>query len=333
LAIILNNLGIVALHTGNYGAAAVYYEESLALDLENGNTQAEAAVRNNLGELAMFQGDYERADAQYAISLRLRRDLGDRWGISSVLNNFGCSKLHQGDYGKAVALLEESLVLKRAIGDRWAISNSLLSLATATLLLNDIPRSAEMLKESLTLTQEIEDEGSIGVALIGIGSVSAAVGNFVWAARLMAAGMALLDKTGLSRAISVGDQAELDRVTALINSGISGEAKAAAEREGLALTAPDVMAHFDEAVSPPRQPAGIPVPTSILSENAQKEGLTARETEVLKLIADGLSYGQIAEKLFISTRTVDAHLRSIYSKLQVRSRHEATRYAFEHHLF
>jgi NarL family two-component system response regulator LiaR len=93
------------------------------------------------------------------------------------------------------------------------------------------------------------------------------------------------------------------------------------------------MAHFDEATSPPLKAADQPPPPAMPSENAQKEGLTAREMEVLKLIADGLSYGQIADRLVISTRTVDAHLRSIYSKLQVRSRHEATRYALEHHLF
>src|SRR5205823_2553015 len=57
--------------------------------------------------------------------------------------------------------------------------------------------------------------------------------------------------------------------------------------------------------------------------------LTAREVEVLRHAAQGLSYAQIAERLIISVRTVDAHLRSIYSKLGVTSRAEATRVARE----
>src|SRR5258708_21924018 len=61
-------------------------------------------------------------------------------------------------------------------------------------------------------------------------------------------------------------------------------------------------------------------------------GLTAREVEVLRLAAQGLSYAQIAERLIISARTVDAHLRSIYGKLGVTSRTEATRVAREHQL-
>ena len=62
------------------------------------------------------------------------------------------------------------------------------------------------------------------------------------------------------------------------------------------------------------------------------EGLTPRELEVLRLLAQGLKSTQIAEKLIIGVVTVNFHVRSIYSKLAVRSRAAATRYAIEHHL-
>ena len=62
------------------------------------------------------------------------------------------------------------------------------------------------------------------------------------------------------------------------------------------------------------------------------DGLTAREVEVLKLVAAGLMNRQIAERLAVSTRTVDAHLRSIYAKLGVKSRSAATRFAVDRHL-
>jgi predicted ATPase/DNA-binding CsgD family transcriptional regulator len=60
--------------------------------------------------------------------------------------------------------------------------------------------------------------------------------------------------------------------------------------------------------------------------------LTAREVEVLQLLAQGLTNEQIAEQLVISPRTVNAHLTAIYSKIQVSSRSAATRYAIEHQL-
>lgn len=61
-------------------------------------------------------------------------------------------------------------------------------------------------------------------------------------------------------------------------------------------------------------------------------GLTAREVEVLRLVADGLTDGQVAERLFLSPRTVGRHLTSIYTKLGVSTRTAAGRFALEHHL-
>ena len=61
-------------------------------------------------------------------------------------------------------------------------------------------------------------------------------------------------------------------------------------------------------------------------------GLTAREVEVLRLVAEGFPDAQVAERLFLSPYTVKAHLRSIYSKLGVSSRVAASRLAAEHGL-
>jgi DNA-binding NarL/FixJ family response regulator len=62
-------------------------------------------------------------------------------------------------------------------------------------------------------------------------------------------------------------------------------------------------------------------------------GLTNREMEVLRLLAQGLTSAQIAQQLIIGLVTVNSHGRSIYSKLGVTSRSAATRYALEHHVF
>ena len=60
--------------------------------------------------------------------------------------------------------------------------------------------------------------------------------------------------------------------------------------------------------------------------------LTAREVEVLQLVAEGLGDAEVARRLVVSPRTVHSHLRSIYRKLGVSSRSAATRYAVEHEL-
>jgi len=62
------------------------------------------------------------------------------------------------------------------------------------------------------------------------------------------------------------------------------------------------------------------------------EALTAREGEVLQLLAMGISNSQIAERLVVSRHTINGHVQSIYGKLGINSRSAATRYAVEHHL-
>ena len=59
------------------------------------------------------------------------------------------------------------------------------------------------------------------------------------------------------------------------------------------------------------------------------EQLTERETEILKMVAKGMSYKQIAERLVLSHRTVQNHVQNTLRKLQMHNRVELTRYAIE----
>ena len=81
-----------------------------------------------------------------------------------------------------------------------------------------------------------------------------------------------------------------------------------------------------------REPATIATSTPVKSPITYPDGLKAREVEVLRLVAQGLTNEQVAEQLVISPRTVNTHLTKIYGKIGVSSRSAATRYAMEHHL-
>jgi DNA-binding CsgD family transcriptional regulator len=89
------------------------------------------------------------------------------------------------------------------------------------------------------------------------------------------------------------------------------------------------LAAIDQPAPTPDLPAVAPTPTEPKSWVAV---ISDRELEVLRLVAVGLTNPQIAEKLFLSSHTVNSHLTTIYSKLGVTSRIEAVRYALEHKL-
>ncbi|WP_459968839.1 response regulator [Nocardioides pyridinolyticus] len=118
-----------------------------------------------------------------------------------------------------------------------------------------------------------------------------------------------------------GEQAD---VLAAVKAGATGYLVKSASREELV-----------DAVR--RVAAGEPVFTPglaglVLGEfqrDPEQTPLTERETEVLKLVAKGLSYRQIAERLVLSHRTVQNHVQNTLRKLQMHNRVELTRYAIE----
>ncbi len=82
-----------------------------------------------------------------------------------------------------------------------------------------------------------------------------------------------------------------------------------------------VLGEYRRLSTAPAGPSGPPAPQ-----------LTERETEVLRLVAKGLSYKQIAERLVLSHRTVQNHVQNTLNKLQMHNRVELVRYAIEHGL-
>jgi DNA-binding NarL/FixJ family response regulator len=66
--------------------------------------------------------------------------------------------------------------------------------------------------------------------------------------------------------------------------------------------------------------------------DSELDQLTTREREVLRLIARGYTYKEIARELFISVKTVESHVSSVLRKLQLSTRHQLTRWASERRL-
>lgn len=67
----------------------------------------------------------------------------------------------------------------------------------------------------------------------------------------------------------------------------------------------------------------------VATKEEGEPGLTPRENEVLRLVAKGYTYREIAERLFISQKTVQNHVQNILTKLQLRKRYELMRYAIQ----
>ena len=95
---------------------------------------------------------------------------------------------------------------------------------------------------------------------------------------------------------------------------------------GQAAIDPAVQHHLLDAIA-----AGSPGPPGV-PEPQLPDGLTHREGEVLALIAQGLSNGEIAQRLFVNESTVKSHINHLFAKTGVRDRAQAVTYAYRHGL-
>jgi DNA-binding CsgD family transcriptional regulator len=181
-------------------------------------------------------------------------------------------------------------------------------------------------EESLTIGREVGEKQRIAPYLEGLATVVAVQGDPVWAARLW--GAAEAQREALGTPLPPVYRADYERAVAAARTELGEQFFVAAWAEGRAMTPEQTLTAQGQITLLQPLPAA-PAPTPATPYPA---GLSAREVEVLRLLATGLTDAQIAEHLVLSLHTVHAHLRSIYSKLGVTSRSAATRYAFEHQL-
>ena len=154
------------------------------------------------------------------------------------------------------------------------------------------------------------------------------------AARLFGATGALLKSVGAW--LDPVDRAMYDRNIAAVRTQLEPAAFQAAWDAGAGLPFPAVLALASELPPPagaaaPLRPARPAPPAGAHTAPTNPDTLTPREAEVLRLVAAGLTDAEVAARLYLSPRTVQTHLRSIYSKLDLTTRSAATRYAIEHH--
>jgi DNA-binding CsgD family transcriptional regulator/tetratricopeptide (TPR) repeat protein len=327
-------LGRLARLAGSYADAMTSYEESLALFRALGEPQDIALVLSDLGLTALCLGEDERATALCEESLALSRELGDPRAIASWLANLGSILLARGDDQRAQALCEESLAIRRALGYKGGCAHTLAILGRIALVQGDDERATACYTESLTLRQETGDKEGIATALEGLAVVAGRQGQPVRAARLAGAAESL--RALLGAPLPPSDRSSYEHTVAALRAQLDEPTFLKAWTGGQKMTLEEALAEAMQVQareSLPRAP--LPAPVATLSPSPARGhpfGLTAREIAVLRLLTQGLTTTHIAEQLIISPRTADAHVRSIYRKLEVTSRASATRSAIENRL-
>jgi ATP/maltotriose-dependent transcriptional regulator MalT len=298
--------------------------------IEQGLGQAASLGRPHLtGRMltARFYARYIAGDPVDAVhdaveALRLFREAGDRLQAGATLGNLGYIELSAGDLDAARSHLAEALDTIRALGDRDGIVYATLNLGLAEYL-GGSPGAAEALfAESLDLAGRLGMKRQIAYPLIGLAMVGHGGADHGWSARLHGAAdqiLSDLDETmePLEARLAGEDR---ERLRAALGTGAFEAEYAAGHALDLTHVAREVL-HEIRAVRTGQRAAAAPEKdTEAPGSGEAVTLLTARELDVLRLVAQGLSNHDIAKRLVVSEHTVHRHLANILHKLSLSSR-------------
>ncbi|MFG3259910.1 ATP-binding protein [Streptomyces sp. NPDC048172] len=243
---------------------------------------------------------------------RRMRALGDRTGLCVLYGTMAYGFQLAGEPAKCLAYCRLThRILGERSGEHWLRGYLFFVSGMAHYARGAFEESADDLSQALRLKHELGDPAGTGYALSGLAWLAAADERFERTAWLQGAASA--------RWVSVGSSARLtetmerfdQHVREVARTALGGTRYALLRRRGADCPLADTVAYaLDEPLVPARP------------RQAPQDALTRREREVAALVSEGLSNRQIAERLVISKRTVDAHLEHILAKFGASSRTE-----------
>ena len=203
-------------------------------------------------------------------------------------------------------------------GERWQQSYLRLLEGICLFLLGDLGASAAAFRTALAMKHEIADTMGTGYALEGTAWLAAAEQRCTRAAWLLGAADARWQLVGSRLGRNATVEALHARAEQTVRDALGAERYRTLHDQGAGYPLAEIvrLAAQDADDLPPPGRAAPPA----AGRPAPAPALTSRELEIAGLVSEGLSNRQIAERLVISKRTVDAHIEHIYGKLGVSSR-------------
>jgi predicted ATPase/DNA-binding CsgD family transcriptional regulator len=325
VAEVLHEQAWILVSQGQPGTTVPLIERALGLARRVGEPHLTASLLSARALATIVAGDHAGAARDAAESLRLFRQAGDRLRVGALLGSLGSIELSAGDLDAARNHLAESLDIAHALNDRHSIVIQTFNLGLAEYLEGSPDAAEALFAESFELARRMGMKRSTAYALIGLALAGHGGADPGWSARLHGAADHALADLGHALEPLEARLVGLDRQRLRAAMGAEAfEAEYAVGRtlgsaQMLDLAAPgrtDAAAGQARAAGPARE-AGQ---ARAAGSGEAVAVLTPRELDVLKLVAQGLSNPDIAQRLVLSEHTVHRHLANILRKLRLSSR-------------
>ncbi|GIK36631.1 MAG: hypothetical protein BroJett011_04640 [Chloroflexota bacterium] len=318
LQIALYVLAEAAFARGEYESAMSYGQQAYTLTQETDNRWFMAYVLLSLGHVARALKDYAQARQHYQASHALADEFDNLEGRAVTLGNLGWVAWLQQEYTEALQLYQQSLALYREIGDRGGLATSLSGMAETTCALGQYQAAQQNFREALEITSAMQFVPLTLAILVGVAQLFGQTARPERGVKLLALALQHPASDSETRARA---QQLLSHYEAKLSPDDFMAAKHRGASSNFEIVTQQILTEL-AALLPVEENSLPPAPLPLRSP-ALVDPLTPRELEVLRLIAEGMTNQQIADKLIISVGTAKFYTSQIYGKLNVTSRTQA----------
>ena len=317
----LGAAGWLAQRRGDFERASEYLGDSARIAAAVGELSVRARSLRNLALVMVLGGGSRQARPLVEDAYSISEQLSDRAGTAGALLVMALAAYFQGELEPARTYGEQSLALHRALGDEKVAAFILACLATLALDRDDVETARANLRESIEISHRLHEKVDVAFVLESSARLAATSAEPARAIRLAAAAAGIRRAAGAPAAPVWS--VVVDAGLAAARKTVGKQVADIAAKEGAALTLEQAVDQAREWLVSDSRP-----PSHDGRGSSPGSGLSRRELEIAALVGRGLRNREIAGRLFLSVRTVDAHVEHIRDKLDFHSRAQIAAWAF-----
>ena len=310
---------IMASSQNDYAGCDVLSNESLRIGTELRDVEVVAWSLVHAAMARWVGGDLVGSRRQLESALSMAQLMRVEQIELTILNTLCGLLIATGDIDRAVELGARGLAISRGRGELWVRGYLLNFLAQANWIRGEGTLAEALARAAALCKHQIDDRNGLTFALGTLAWMAAEDGQHERAATLLGSAQRVRDESSLTLIEVFRPQHE--RSVSLAVKGIGRRTYDAAFARGRAMTIGEGVAF---AVGDRQAPKPAPAVTA-----ASDTELTRRQLEIARLIAEDLTNRQIADRLFLSERTVETHITNMLNKLGLSSRVQLSRWLAE----
>lgn len=191
-----NNLGALHRNRGSFTISLEYYQKSLELRKLKNDKFGLGITYNNIGNIHYYQGNYDLAKEYYFKSLEIRKEFNSEMGMAGCYNNIGSIFIFEEDYSNGIDYFKKALSIYNKFEDKLGIGYTYKNIGNAYYKLGEYPLALDYFFNSLKIDKQLKDQLGIAASSVEIAKIYNTLKNYTQAKTYALKALEISKQTG-----------------------------------------------------------------------------------------------------------------------------------------